>query len=699
MSAGARISRDALGVPHIEAANWEDAIFLQGFVTAQDRMWQMDALRRLAAGELSEVVGKRALETDEESRRLRMRRMAELQERTLSAEDRQIFAAYARGVNYYLETQRGNLSFEFAVLGYDPRPWSVTDCLLAGLQMHRNLTTSWKEDWAKRNMLLGAKSPEDRARVDVLFPARAGWEPQPGSNAWAVAGSRTASGKPILANDPHLEFTAPSTWYMVHLKAPGLNVRGVALPGVPAVIIGHNDKIAWGLTNLHFDVQDLYEEKIDPATGRYLFQNRIEQPVIEREPIAIKGEKTAVIPVFVTRHGPVVITDGPKVYSLRWTAAEPGSFQFPFLQVDRASNWEEFRAALRRFSGPGQNFVYADTAGNIGYQATGILPIRQGFQGDVPLDGASGNQEWAGFIPFDSLPSAYNPASGRIVTANQNPFPAEYSYAVNGTFAPPYRAKQITDLLDARKGIKPEDMLVIQKDVYSGFSLFLAQQLIEAADRTKATNPAVVSSVAVLRKWNGQMEKGLAAPVITANLFLQVRKALAERATPGKGALYESAMATAVMERLLRERPKDWFPDWDQVLLKAMDAGVTEGAKSQGSRVDAWDYGRLNLLTINQPVGGQLPVLGAYFNIGPFPMSGSSTTVKQTTRRLGPSMRMVVDLADLEASLNNLTIGESSQLFSGHYKDQWNAYYTGTSFPMQFNKVDAKSTLTVQPLK
>ncbi len=699
ISAAARIHSDALGVPHIEAANWEDAIFLQGFATAQDRMWQMDALRRLAAGELAEVVGVRALESDQEARRLRLQRIAENHERTLPAEDRKIIAAYARGVNFYLETHRNKLPFEFALLGYDPRPWTVKDSLLAALQMHRNLTTSWKDDWQKRNLLVAAKTPEDRARIDVLFPPRAGWEPQPGSNAWAVAGSRTASGKPILSNDPHLEFSAPSTWHQVHLKAPGLNVIGVALPGIPAVVIGHNEKIAWGVTNLHYDVQDLYEERFDQATGRYQFGDRVEGSVVEQEPIAVKGEKTIVLPVFVTRHGPVIVTDGPKVFALRWAAAEPGSFQFPFLELSRASNWDEFRAALKRFPGPGQNFVYADTAGNIGYQATGLLPIRRGFDGTAPLDGASGTQEWAGYIPFEALPSTFNPAGGRIVTANQNPFPPDYPFAVNGTFAPPYRATQIATLLDARKSLKPEDMLVVQKDVYSGFSLFLAQQAIAAAERTKATNPAVLDAVAVLKKWNGQMEKGLPAPVITAQLFIQVRKAIADRAVPGKGSNYDFGMATAVMERLLRERPKDWFADWDQMLIKSLDAAIIEGAKSQGSRIADWDYGRLNLLTINQPVGGQLPVLGSYFNIGPYPMSGSSTTVKQTTRRLGPSMRMVVDLADLDKSLNNITIGESAHFLSGHYKDQWDAYYAGTSFPMQFGKVEAKSTLTVQPLK
>jgi penicillin amidase len=694
ISANATIARDALGVPHIEGATWQDAVFLQGYATAQDRMWQMDALRRLAAGELADVVGKSGLESDQEARRLRLAQIADDAERTLPDADRAVLVAYARGVNYYLETHRGRLPLEFTLLNYDPRPWRLRDSILAGLHMYRTLTTSWREEIQKLHM----RERGDQAKVDFLFPARTGVDPQPGSNAWAVSGERSTTGKPILASDPHLDFGIPATWYMIHLRAPGLNVTGVTLPGVPAVIIGHNESIAWGIANLGFDVQDLYRENIDPQTGRYVFMGHLEQARLERDAIAVKDAKPIETLTWVTRHGPIFLNDENRQYSLRWTAADPGTFQFPFLEIDRARDWKEFTAAIAKFPGPGQNFVYADTAGNIGYHATGRNPIRRkGCGGDVPADGASGECEWDGIIPFDELPNFFNPARGAVVTANQNPFPEDYAYPVNGHFAPPYRATQIRTLLDRRAKWEPRQMLEVQKDVYSGFSQFLAQQVVAAWNARKATNPALKEAVDLLRSWNGQMEKGTAAPMVVTLVFQQLRKAVAERAAPGSGQTYEFIMAAAALEQLLRERPPGWFPDYNAMLMKCFADAVDEGAKIQGSKVSRWDYGQYNALKMTHPVGGQLPLIGSYFNIGPVSMSGSSTTIKQTTRRIGPSMRMIVDLGDLEHSMQNITIGESGHRLSSHYKDQWTAYYGAASFPMQFGKVDAKQTLVVKP--
>jgi penicillin amidase len=694
IAGNASIVRDSLGVPHITASTSEDAIFLQAYVTAEDRMWQMDALRRLAGGDLAEIVGKRAIQTDEEARRLRMRRLAEEHCRTLPDADLAVLAAYARGVNYYLETHRGRYGIEFALLGYDPRPWSVVDSLLAGMQMFRILTTTWRNEIVKQTMLESG----DRAKVDYLFPVRTGPEPLPGSNAWAIAGSHTARGKPILANDPHLDFAIPSTWYMIHLKAPGLNVTGVSLPGVPAVIIGHNDRIAWGVTNLHYDVQDLYREQLNPQTGQYIFRGQTEQARAEASPIAVKGEKSVQVTVWVTRHGPIFLNEAGKLYSLRWTAAEPNGFAFPFLDIDRARNWTEFTGAIARFPGPGQNFVYADVDGNIGYHAAGLLPVRRKYSGDLPADGSSGEYEWDGFIPFDQLPAYYNPSSGLIVTANQNPFPADYQYAVNGNFASYYRSRQIRDLLTKRNGWRPADMLSVQKDVYSGFARFLAWQLVAAYDHRKPNNPSLPNAVDLLRNWDGQMDKDSAAALVMTMAYQEIRRATANVAAPGKGQAYEFQIAPAVIEKLLRERPSGWFSDWDQMLIKCFADGIEEGAKRQGGNVKGWRYGQYNLLTIVQPVDSQLPMVGKYFNIGPVPMSGSSTTVKQTTQALGPSMRMVVDLSDLDKSLNNITVGESGHFLSSHYNDQWNSYYVGRSYPMQVRNIAVKSELRVRPL-
>jgi penicillin amidase len=653
----------------------------------------MDAMRRLAAGELSEVIGKSALARDEESRRLRLERIAEEQERTLPPADRALLAAYARGVNFFLVTHRDRLPLEFHLLNYDPRPWKVRDSILVGLEMYRTLTTSWRNELVKFHML----ERGERAKVEFLFPPRMSAEPQPGSNAWAVSGAHSSSGKPILANDPHLEFSIPSPWYLVHLRAPGLNVTGASIVGLPAVIAGHINRIAWGLTNLEFDVQDLYQERFDPQTGRYQYHGETQQARLEQDVIAIKGQPPLRVATWITRHGPVIVTDDGQPYALRWTASEPSAFTDPFLDIDTAQNWSEFKAAIARFGGPAQNFVYADTQGNIGYHASGRLPVRKNCAGDVPADGAAGNCEWDGFMDFDQLPQSFNPASGSIVSANQNPFPADFGSKINGNFAAPYRVQQIQARIDSRPKWKAEDMLAIQKDVYSGFMYFLAQQTVAAWDKQKPNHPELADAVESLRRWNGQMENGLAAPMLATLAYEQLRRIVAERAAAGLGQTYGSQMAPAVLEKLLRHRPPDWFPDYDEVLLRGLTGAVQEGIKTQGSKVSRWDFGQYQALRIANPVDGGLPFIGKYFNIGPVPMSGSPNSVKQYTRRLGPSLRMIIDLGDLDHSVANLATGESGQWPSRHYKDQWDAYYNGRSFPMRFESVDAKQVLTVNP--
>ncbi len=696
---------DRLGEPHVSASNDDDLLFAQGYLTAQERLFQMDALRRQAAGDLSEVVGMAALESDRETRRLRMRRIAEAAYVSLPAQDRAALAAYARGVSFFITTHLDKLPFEFRVLGYDPRPWSVVDCILVGLHMYRTLTTTWPDELLKQNLLAGG----DPAKVNFLFPARTGRELPPGllaplggdshagSNAWAISGAHTASGKPMLSSDMHLEYSIPGIWFMMHLQAPGLNVAGVTLPGAPGVIAGHNDRIAWGVTNLHFDVQDLYAETIDERNGQFLFRGKTLQARAERELIPVKGGKPVEVLNWITVHGPVWAGEARHRLALRWAAAEPGTFQFPFLQINRAHNWQEFLAGVSRYPGPGQNFVYADVDGNIGYHASGRLPIRKGYAGDVPVDGASGDYEWQGFIPFEQLPSSYNPPDGLIVTANQNPFPSDYPYPVSGNFASPFRSRQIRDMLTSRKGLRPEDTLAIQRDVYSASAHYLAQAFVQAYDRRGASDANLADAVAVLRSWNGQMERTQGAPLIATLGFQYLRKAAAESASPGKGVNYETQMSSAVVDNLLRARPSGWFRDYDETLLKALADGVDEGRRIQGPNVRKWIYGAWLELLIAHPIGHRLPLVAKYFDIGPVWMSGSSTTVKQTTRRLGPSMRLNADLGDWDRSLLNLPIGQSGHVLSRHYKDQWDAYYNGTSFPMQFQNVDTKNTLRFMP--
>ncbi len=613
------VVRDSLGVPHIHAANLEDLLFAQGYVTASDRLWQMESLRRLAAGDLAEIAGPSALPLDREARRLRTRRLAEEIYTTLPPPDRTAFSAYARGVTHFITTHRGNYSFEFAALRYDPMPWSAIDTILVCLQMYRTLTNSW-EDELRKSSMLAAGNP---AKVQLLWPVRSGREfapgadLQPGSNAWAVSGSHTASGKPLLSNDMHLEWSIPGIWYMAHLDMPGMNVAGVTLPGVPAVIAGHNGRIAWGSTNLGFDCQDLYKEKMDANTGRYLFRGKVEQARREVELIRVKGARTEEFQRWVTQHGPIFVTDEKEQMALKWTAAQPGLFQFPFLDIDRANNWSDFTTALARYPGPGQNFVYADVDGNIGYRAAGKLPIRRNYNGDVPVDGSSGDYEWDGYIPFEQLPNAYNPTSGYIETSNQNPFPADYPYHVNGNFPSEYRSRQALDMLRASKSLKPEDTLRIQKDVYSGFAHFFARQIVRAVDRRKATNPAFAEPIAMLRNWDGQMDKDHAEPLIVTLAYQYFRKFTADSAAPGKGPIYETVMSVAVLRNLLLARPPGWFDDWDLTLERALSDGLDEGRRMQGDAVRKWRYGQYLEVHITHPVGHNLLLVGRVLRYRP----------------------------------------------------------------------------------
>ncbi len=698
ITAPAVIRRDARGVPHIEAASWQDAIFLQGYATAQDRLWQMDSLRRFGAGELSEVLGRNTIALDRLSRTMRMRAMAENDARSLPPQDRAVLVEYARGVNYFIDTHRGDYQFEFELPGheYSPRPWTIVDSIIVGLVMYRDLTDTSKFEFQKAQ-LIGMADP---AKVMTLFPPVEGEQINPGSNAWAVSGIHTADGVPMLANDPHLAYSVPSTWHLIHLKAPGLDVSGAALPGVPCVITGHNNQIAWGVTNLQADVMDLYSEQMDERRGTYIYQGKLQQAQLDRQVIGIRGWPAEEVDIWVTRHGPVVQHANGKAYAMRWSAQD--GFGFPFFEVDRAQNWQEFHAALSRFWGPGQNFAYADRSGNIGYQATGAVPVRKGFYGDVPLDGASGNFEWSGYIPYGQLPSQYNPPGGMVATANQNPFPPGFPYSVGGSFADKYRVNQIRARLQSKSKLTVADMLAIQKDVYSGFHFFLAHRLVAAYDKCGNKNELASQAINILRSWDGQMDKDHAAPTITELVRNQIgttlvgsalRPSKTPPATPG------ILPRPEVVQNLLATRPKGWVEknDWDSWLMRQLDAALQTGRKRLGSPVSNWHWGRILQWNLQHPIGKQLPMVNSFFDIGPVPMSGSGTSVKQTTETLGPSERMVVDLGDLDKSVQNITVGESGHVASSHYKDEWAAYYVGKSFPMQFDRVDAKDVLTVKP--
>jgi penicillin G amidase len=694
------IRRDALGVPHIEAGSLEDAVFLQGYATAQDRLWQLDALRRSTAGELAEIVGAAAVPIDLNARRMGFRRVALMQQSQMEASDRLLFAAYARGVNHFIDTHRDALPPEFTLLSYEPSPWTINDSILVALRMAEDLSSSWRTelDAARMRQELAATFPDMGAEerdglMQRLFPIRSGEEALAGSNAWALSGKWTASGKPLLANDTHLSFSMPSTWTMVHLKAPDLDVKGFALPGLPGVIIGHNQRIAWGITNLGPDVQDLYEERIDLATGRYQYGDEIRQAQKLTEVIRVKGGAEIRLNVLVTHHGPLIQTTAdepsPGNIALRWTAFDADFVRYPFLDLNRAGNWEEFRAALSRFPGPPQNLLYADVDGNIGYQATGRIPQRP-HSGVYPVPGHEPGNEWGDYIPFDDLPRIYNPGSGWIVSANQSPFPPDYRYAVNGGFASPDRANQIIARIRTRQDWEPAGLLDIQKDVYSPHYVFIARAMLQAAERKPPADPMVQRAMDILRDWNGQAELDEAGATIARVLSEQTRIAILKVVAPN----WDDAkirMSDAVVQRILQERPALWSNDYDTWLMEIATDVLQQGRQRMGSDLTRWKYREVSGWNADHPIFSRVPLVGRYFSLGRVAMSGSPSSPKQVSRGLGPSQRFVADLGDWERSLANVTVGISGHPFSSHYRDQWKAYYAGESFPMPFAKMQAET--------
>jgi len=758
LSAPVEVLRDARGVPHLRASSLDDLFFAQGYVTAQDRLWQMDLSRRLAEGELSEVFGERTQRIDIENRTLGFRQASERALAELSPEARAPLTAYANGVNAFIAGHQGRLPIEFLLLQYRPRPWREVDSLGVALNMAKTLSTTWGVDLirerirAKLGPELSADLFPDHSPLDepvaelppgnklphqwkdvyppptcldpstLNKPMESRYQPPPhpvlgqggglaevdptlaallaegdenttalGSNNWVVSGAHTESGKPLLANDPHLSHSVPSVWYMIHLKGPGLDASGVSLPGMPAVIIGHNERIAWGMTNTGPDVQDLYAETFNTAApNKYLHDGAWVDAEVRDEIIKVRGKPDYRLTVKVTRHGPIVSENCGHQLALRWTALEPHALSSLFngaSKMGMAQNWEQFTTALRDYTGPMQNFVYADVDGNIGYYAAAWVPIRKQGTGAVPAPGSTDDYDWTGYIPFEALPHSYNPSSGIIATANGRVVPDGYPYFITSEWDPPYRTARIFQLLRAGKAFTVGDMLRIQTDILSLQDKWLAGQLLNASAHVQPRDSDALYALSVLRDWDGEARMDSAATLVCE----ETRAALRERILKpklGDGlAGYRWGTSSTFFENVLTNHWTRWLPpgdaSFDDTLMKSLEQGVKRIPQLVGSQShEAWKWGNTIRLTFYHPLGQGIPLLGRLLDVGPFPQAGTNTTVKATTANHGPSMRMIVDLADLERSVQNLTIGESGQVFSPYYKDQFEAWYTGQSFPM-----------------
>jgi penicillin G amidase len=733
------VSRDSHGVPTIEAATLDDLFFAQGYITSQDRLFQMDLLRRAASGELSEIVGDVALQHDRQQRILGIRATAEKGLLAATPEDREQFAAYARGVNTYIRGHRDRLPLEFRVLHYSPRPWTETDSLMIAYQMVETLSTNPMAALTREQVLakLGpeltadlyvntswrdhpptAVSPSLEAPPSEATPARSvsansrppvelsellkPWlapffREQPvalGSNDWVVSGAHTISGKPLLSNDMHLGHQMPNLWYEAHLRSGDFDVTGVTLPGYPYVIVGHNQRVAWGFTNVGPAVEDAFIETFN-AQGQYLTPDGWKQPDVRQEVIHVKGKPDVVVNVEITRHGPIVSDLAPaeaRKIALRWTLYD--GIRNPFFQVDSVQNWDQFRRAFSEFDAPGQNVVYADVDGNIGYQTTGKVPIRASGDGSLPVDGSNNAHEWTSYILFDKLPSVLNPPSGIIATANGRITPDGYPYSIGVQWEAPWRTDRIYRVLGSGKKFAAADMLALETDVYSELDRFVADKFVYAIDHAKNVSPRAHQAADILRKWNGQMDANSSAPAIATEARNELRHLLLAaklgayplEGGPSSWETYHWMMETVWLENVLTHQSTRWlpsaYPTYDDLLAAAME----EALKKAPADLNSWNWGSEDSVTIQNPILGRIPIVRRWAGPGVQPQSGSGYTVKAAGRDYGPSERFTADLSNLDSSTLNTVTGQSGNFLSPYYLDQWQAWYTGYTFTLPFSK-------------
>jgi len=714
LEAPVTVRRNSDGVVRIQAANESDLYRALGFVHAQERLWQMDFMRRTASGRLSEVMGESTLGLDRFFRTLGCRQLAEANIATLSEPTKAALQAYADGVNAFLATRSGPLPLEFQILRYEPEPWSPTDSLLWGRVMALRLSENWRDELS-RTRLAGRFSAEQIAELWPAYPEDApitiagldslidqsvatqlanllppSLQPTGASNAWIVGGKRTVSGSPILANDPHLPLDAPGTWFLARLEAPGITLAGATSPGVPFILLGHNQTVAWGLTTTHSDTQDFFIERISPDDpNQYETPEGSEPFKVRDEFIRLSGGESVRLIVRETRHGPVmsdVIPEGSKennaVLALAWPALRADDATADALyQMNHANSWGAFREALRQFHSPQQNILFADTAGNIGFMAPARVPVRRTGNGQHPVPGWSGEFDWIGFVPFEELPALSNPRDGLIINANNKIVSDGVAHLIAIDWPPPYRAERIAAVLAdtaGRHGVT--DSVILQQDIVANAADRVLTRLL-SIDPVEARAREAVTR---LRAWDRQMHRNAPEPLILqAWIWALGRTILSDELGPNYLEFLDGGIYT--IERLIANGSKwcddtstDETEDCDIQIVRALDVALDHLTERFGSDMSAWRWGKAHVARFSHPLLGRLPVLRDLFTYS-VEADGGNDTVNRASPRLGGSpdtlfedvhgagFRAVYDLEELDRSRFMIATGQSGNPLSPLY--------------------------------
>ena len=720
------VIRDEWGIPHIYAETQADLFFAQGFVAAQDRLWQMDLWRRVGEGRLAEVVGKGAVERDRFARLLRYRGDMEAEWKSYAPDARPIIESFVAGVNAWIAETGDRLPIEFRLAGYRPEAWTPEVCLtrMAGYVMTRNAPmevlraqlahqygVKFVDEWIEADPPRRLEIPPglDLAGIEprILAAANAAggpvsFNPSDGSNNWVVDGSMTASGKPLLANDPHRTIALPSLRYLVHLVGPGWNVIGAGEPTLPGVAAGHNERVAFGFTIVGIDQQDIYVEELNPANpNEYRYRGRWEKMRIEREQIRVKGEaQPREVELKFTIHGPVIHEEAGRhrAYALRWVGSEPGTAGYlASLTLNRVRNWPEFLKAMERWKVPSENLIYADVEGNIGWVAAGLTPIRRNWSGMIPVPGASGEYEWEGFLPVSELPQSFNPARHYIATANNNILPQGYTKQLGYEWANPIRYQRIDEVL-RRPGVKytVADFERLQHDEMS----LPARQLIEVLKAARIEDPELQPYLRLLREWDGQLGRDSGAAALFEIWLTRLPEAVFRRRVSAE-------QWSQIASRLPIERVIAALKGGQETaaIAQSLTTAVSEARRRLGDDVSLWRWGRLHRAPFNHPLAND-EARRELLNLPDIERGGDGNTVNNTSganfrQTHGASFREILDVSDWDRSVATNAPGQSGQPGSRHYDDLLKLWARGQYFPLLYSRqrveASAKQRLLLQP--